>query len=75
MLTYQGGLQDPQAGHAHLLLVGTVAADLGALAEVDDRVGPVEGFDDVQACADLSLDPSSRAPGAKPCPNPADYGW
>src|SRR6266487_3594347 len=49
------GLQDPQAQHAHLLLVAAVGGQVAALAVEDDRVGAVPRLDHVQALVDLPL--------------------
>jgi hypothetical protein len=50
-----------QGQHAELLLVAPVGGELAALAEIDHRVDPVPGFDDVEALLDLALRFRSRA--------------
>ena len=51
----EGGLQDAEAEHTHLLFFLVVGGDLATLAVVDDRVRAVERFDDVETFGDLAL--------------------
>jgi len=51
----EGGLEDAEAKHAHLLLVLAVRRDLATLAVVDDRVRAVERLDDVESFGDFAL--------------------
>jgi hypothetical protein len=55
------GLADPQAQHAHFLLVAAVRGNFGVLAVEDDRVRAVPGLDHVQAAVGLPL----KLPGAQ----------
>ena len=52
---HQGGLQNLQAHHGHLLFLSAVGRDLAAFAVVDDGVRAIERLDDVEAFGDLAL--------------------